>query len=463
MKRSPWEPGHRASDRHRVAVEAARLLYHREVKEYFQAKRMAARHQGTRHLPSNREIQQQLQLIAQIQDPGGHHHRLQHMRELAARLMEDLQEFHPRLIGSVLKGTIRKDSDIDINVYSDEVESVCQVLGERGYPYQVNEHRVFKQGEVRHYTHLRVTGLEGYEAEVTVYELSERHHRPRCSITLQPMARATLAELKALLQSPPPSPHYEVDDLLLAVTELESCRGVLQNHYHHLDVYHHTLAVVRGLQEMVEGGFQRLGAWAEALQSHIADPTLLYLAGICHDLGKPETQATARDGRITFHGHEHHSARLAGAIAPRLGLPAEPLVRLVECHMEAVKIPGEEAPPSRIHGLFARTGNHLPELALLSLADVEAARGPAQLPHRLEEHFAFVQFLLEQFFSNGFLRSPTVPVCEEDLAEELAVRQPKMQKKLLSWLTDRFVDGDFESREEGLCLASEWLAFPQSG
>jgi len=463
MNRSPWEPGHKASLRHRVAVEAARLLYTREVKEYFQAKRIAARRQGTQHLPGNREIQQQLLLLAQHQDPVGHHQRLQHMRQVALSLMEHLAEFHPRLIGSVLKGSIRKGSDIDVNVYSDDVQSVCACLDAHGYVYELQHIHTRKQGESRLYTHLRLTGLQGYEAEITVYAWEERHHRPRCSITLQPMARASLAELKALvMREVPVLPDYSLEQLLEAVPELLGCRGVLQNHYHHLDVYEHTRAVLRGLQEMVESGYQRFESWAEPLRDHIKEPALLYLAGICHDLGKLETQAYARDGRITFYGHEDVSARKAGPVAVRLNLPVEPLVALVQWHMEAIRIPVEDNLPSRVHELFARLGPHLPQLALLSLADVEAARGPAQPPERLEEQFHFVMFLLEQYFGNGFLRSPTVPVSESDLEEELAVTQPRMQRKLMNWLTAQFVDGHFESREEGLCLASDWLAFPPS-
>lgn len=457
MQRSTsWEPSSRASLRHRVAVEAARLLYHREYKEYYQAKRAAARRQGTIHLPSNREIHEQMLLIAQNFDAAGHRQKLRAMREAALALMEVLGEFHPKLIGSVLKGVIRQGSDIDINCYGDDLELVCQALEAAGLTYEV-EHVQVRKGT---FTHIHLEQVGGFEAEITLYPLDQVHVRQRCGISGGPIARASRAELRLLLSEVPSLPSYSAEQLLERVTELESCRGVVQNHYHHLDVYFHTLAVVRGLKDMVEAGFARFEPWSQALRQHISDPTMLYLAAVCHDLGKPATQAFARDGRITFHGHEHESARLCGPIAERLGLPAEPLVALVELHMEAVHIPTQDCLPSRIHPLFKRLGDNLPLLALLSLADVEAARGPAQHAQRLDEHFEFVMFLLEQYFSNGFIRSPTVPVSITDLIEELAVRNPKQQAKLLEWLTGQFVDGHFESREEGLCLASEWLAFP---
>ena len=56
--------------RRQIALLAARLMYDREEKEYFTAKRKAARQLGVeykyrpRDLPSNREIRDQIQSLA---------------------------------------------------------------------------------------------------------------------------------------------------------------------------------------------------------------------------------------------------------------------------------------------------------------------------------------------------------------------------------------------------------------
>ncbi len=150
-------------------------------------------------------------------------------------------------------------------------------------------------------------------------------------------------------------------------------------------------------------------------------------------------------------------------IGPRIGLgpdAAEELARIVECHLEAVRIPSEDGSPSRIHRMCARVGVRLPELALLSMADVEAARGPAQSAARVEEHEQFVRFLLEQFFESGFLVNPILPVTADDLTEQFGVIDRRDLTRLRDALMDAFVDGEFESREEGLALAAEILATP---
>lgn len=449
------------SIRHRVAVEAARILYHREVKEYFHAKREAARRQGTIHLPSNREVHEQLLLIARQVEGDEHLQRLSAMRSLALQLMELLHEYHPRLIGSTLTGHIRRGSDVDLNLFSQDVEPVLDTLREAGYEPEVEVVRSRKGGESNEYTHVRLPSLD---VEMTVYPPEELHTVPRCGITGGPMRRASLAELRALLK-PTLTPPVDLDGLALTVTELGPCRGCLQNHFHHLDVFEHTRAVVEGLERLLS--WERFPEHREHLARHFSTPesvSLLLLAGVCHDLGKPATQSYTADGRIRFLGHEVKGADIARRVGERLKVATPDLVKLVALHMEPVMIPGTDALPSRIHKMFAGAGDRLPELALLSLADVEAARGLAQTEERLAEHKRFVDFMLEQYFGGGELVHPELPLSEEELEDTFGALPPKQQARLLGWLRAAWLDGHFESAEEGLSLAAEFLEgnFPDS-
>ncbi|MBX3167612.1 MAG: HD domain-containing protein [Candidatus Eremiobacteraeota bacterium] len=455
---SHWEPAHRASVRHRVAVEAARLLYHREYREYFQAKRVAAKRQGTLHLPSNREIHEQLLHIARRLEGEEHAARLESMRRCALEVMERVPDMQPRLIGSVWTGHIRQGSDIDINLYCDEVEQVVEALAE--WAPEV----VVVRAKEAEFIHVQLADVGGYACEVTVYDWEHRFEQPRCGITGGPMRRGTLAELRGLLsQRERPAGQDWRTLAQWSLPALEACRGVLQNGFHHLDVYDHTLAAVAGIEAMATDGFTRFPLWQEQLRTCV-DVPLLRLAAFCHDLGKPATQSFTRDGRIRFLGHEEVSAQRAAEIAYQLGLGGQErkeLVALVAQHMEPVLIPHDHGLPSRIHALFVKQGRRLPELALLSLADVEAARGPAQTLLRLEEQKEFVDFLLQQYFEQGFLANPCLPVSREELLEQFGVLDERTLRRILDALLADFVDGEFESQEEGLSLASEYLADPR--
>lgn len=99
----------------------------------------------------------------------------------------------------------------------------------------------------------------------------------------------------------------------------------------------------------------------------------------------------------------------------------------------------------------------MPELLLLSWADVNSARGPAQTPYRFEEQLTFVEEMMEEYFDHGFLRSPAVPVSSTDLEQEFGVTDAKLRAKLLEQLTEDYLDGEFQGREDGLSWASDLL------
>ena len=118
------------STREQVAREAARLLYNRTVKEYKDAKEMAASSLGTRALPSNFEVAEELDKITEEREGSDRLSGLMEMRQIALRVMIALKDNDPTLIGSVWRGTPRMGSDIDIVVYSENWREVEKKLGE---------------------------------------------------------------------------------------------------------------------------------------------------------------------------------------------------------------------------------------------------------------------------------------------------------------------------------------------
>lgn len=189
--------------RRQIAWEAARLMYSREVSEYFTAKQKAARrlYKGwvkPADLPSNAEIREQVQLLTRLSEgAGGAAARLCEMRLRAAWWLRKLTPFHPKLIGSVLKGSVREGSDIDIHVFAANVHSITILLDDLGVGYELQRKRIQKDGEQRIFTHLHVR--DTFPVELTVYAPAMLGFRFRCSITGKPIARAGLNELERLI------------------------------------------------------------------------------------------------------------------------------------------------------------------------------------------------------------------------------------------------------------------------
>src|SRR3982751_4092763 len=151
--------------RRQIALLAARLMYDRDEKEYFTAKRKAARQLGVDYkyrpgdLPSNAEIRDQVQALAQFYEGTK---RDQHLRE-----MRLLSAFRPRLIGSVLTGHVRKGSDIALHVFSNSLSAVTTVLEDERLPYTVQHKRIIKHNEERVFTHIHVEDRHAFE--LTLY------------------------------------------------------------------------------------------------------------------------------------------------------------------------------------------------------------------------------------------------------------------------------------------------------
>src|SRR3954470_8098073 len=172
--------------RRQIALLAARLMYEREEKEYFTAKRKAARQLGLDYkyrpgdLPSNAEIRDQIQSLAQFYEGARRNEHLREMRLAALRLMRRLSAFRPRLIGSVLTGHVRKGSDIDLHVFSNSESAVTSVLDDERLPYTVQHKRVIKPNEERVFTHIHVEDRHSFE--LTLYPEDKAHYVFKSSI-----------------------------------------------------------------------------------------------------------------------------------------------------------------------------------------------------------------------------------------------------------------------------------------
>lgn len=123
-----------------LAAAAARLIAE-EGCDYGQAKRRAlhdllGQHGATRAvLPDNAEIEHELRRHLQLFAADTHPALLAALRRTAARLMEQLAEFNPHLVGAVLNGTATAHSDIELNLYTDSAKDVEVVLMNAGIDF----------------------------------------------------------------------------------------------------------------------------------------------------------------------------------------------------------------------------------------------------------------------------------------------------------------------------------------
>ncbi|MCS7364076.1 MAG: nucleotidyltransferase domain-containing protein [archaeon GB-1867-035] len=189
-----------------VAKEAARLLYYRLATEYKFAKLRAARELGVNVLPSNREVAEQLDLLADLLEGESRVKRLVEMRRAALRIMRVLSDFSPRLIGSVWRGTVRVGSDIDIIVYADSPSIIVEKLKSNGFSISFVERKVkvySDTGVKKIYTHIHISLPQGFKAEIVVREPEDIHIEETCDIYGDVIKGLTISELEEILVRDP--------------------------------------------------------------------------------------------------------------------------------------------------------------------------------------------------------------------------------------------------------------------
>jgi len=169
-------------------------------KEYRQAKLKAAANLGVHVLPSNLEVALELDRVAQETEGSARTQRLIQMRSDALTLMKALAVYCPVLIGSVWRGTIRRGSDIDIEVFHDTPEEVVTTLGAAGLKIQKTEQMTTTEhGKTGTSLHIHGESTQKNHVEIVVRAREEKGKRRKCDTYGDEIKGLTIQQLEKLL------------------------------------------------------------------------------------------------------------------------------------------------------------------------------------------------------------------------------------------------------------------------
>ncbi|MEM3616382.1 MAG: nucleotidyltransferase domain-containing protein [Candidatus Bathyarchaeia archaeon] len=189
--------------RKNVAREAATLLYFGLEKEYKQAKLRAAKTLGVHFLPTNIEVAIELDRIAEGSEGAARTERLAKMRKEALNLMKLLEKFSPVLVGSVWRGTISRESDIDIIAYHNEPYEILRLLEKKFKALEYGWTAVTKRGKPKKTFRVLIELPSGEKAEITVRGVEDFGVKEICEIYGDTISGLTIQELKKVLAENP--------------------------------------------------------------------------------------------------------------------------------------------------------------------------------------------------------------------------------------------------------------------
>ena len=189
-----------------------------------------------------------------------------------------------------------------------------------------------------------------------------------------------------------------LDDLGLlsaALPEQDESRGVTQPKEHHWDVFRHAVETPGQVEVLLEseprpaglvaGRTPRFEGMHEYFAEHAADghtrATMLKLAGLLHDIGKPAMKTVEPSGRIRFIGHHTEGAEIARTALTRLRLSrrgVDMVSGMVRHHLRPGQMAqGDDLPSARaVYRYYRDVGDVAVDTVYLNLADYAAARGP---------------------------------------------------------------------------------------
>jgi putative nucleotidyltransferase with HDIG domain len=249
--------------------------------------------------------------------------------------------------------------------------------------------------------------------------------------------------------------------LLAAVLpELTELHGVEQSHFHHLDVYDHSIEVLARQVEL-EGRLEefepRLRATLEEpLADELSRLEAIRFGALLHDIGKPATRGVRPDGRITFIGHDSVGQEMVHDLCRRLRT-SDRFARFVgglTRHHLVLGFLVHQRPLSReaVYGYLDYTEPVEVEVTLLSCADRLATRG-RKAEAAIEKHLELARKLMTEALDWRASGGPKPPVRGDELAKELGIEPGPELGRLLSDLRRAAFTGEANDRDQAIELA----------
>ena len=383
--------------------------------------------------------------------------------------------------GSIIEDLARRDFTIDamavdLEHYGDQVQVIdpfggCHDLNQR--LIRAVDDTVFQHDPARLLRAPRLAAELDFAIEANTESLIKRDAHLIKRVT----GERVRDELCALLAAPQASNslrHLDQMGLLSPlIPEITAAKGVEQPKEHFWDVFEHSIETVASLERLFKAisvNDDVLGAMpcSTTLVSHFSQETsggrcrltILKIAALLHDIGKPAAKTIAADDRMRFLDHAKHGASMAKHIMERLRFSSRE-VKMVEntilYHMRPGQL-GDSAMPSHraIYRYFRDTGEVGFDTLFLSLADHLATRGPLLNPTHWHNHIKLIEYVILKHAEEQNVIKPPKLIDGHDLINLGMTPGPKVGA-VLEAVREAQAAGEIEAREQALDLAKKLL------
>ncbi len=244
--------------------------------------------------------------------------------------------------------------------------------------------------------------------------------------------------------------------------ECDAMHGCVQNGYHHLDVWEHSLLVLETVEQIIADPAPWLGKAAdrflELLQQENNMATLK-LAALLHDVGKPKARFWNQETeRYAFHRHQQIGAEMIVRIANRLKMrrfDANQLQLLVSEHMRPFELSTEGVKHSTLMRWIRRMRSDLLLCLCLAHADNQATRGPEASEKKREALRRWIRNLAESFVDELEEKCGREPMVRGQDLLDMGIPTGPDIGQVLRRIEEARDDNLVTTREQALRMASD--------
>jgi len=252
--------------------------------------------------------------------------------------------------------------------------------------------------------------------------------------------------------------------------ELDACKGVDQPKEHNWDVFDHSIETVAAVDKLFsdirtgQNGLSEI-PWTDELTNHFNEEissghsrmTILKIAALFHDLGKPSTKNIQEDGRMRFLNHSQEGAQMTKSLMTKLrfsGKEIKTAERIIELHMRPTQLSNNwEMPTHRaIYRYYRDTEDDAFDILLLSLADHLAARGPLLDKEHWSYHIQLIKYVMLKHSQEQDVVKPPKLIDGNDLIEMGMEPGPEMGT-ILETVREAQAAGEIGTKDDAINLA----------
>ena len=283
--------------------------------------------------------------------------------------------------------------------------------------------------------------------------------------TIDASGERIFAELRRVVAAPRApeglSLAEDVGVLGAVLPELEALQGVEQSHFHHLDVYNHTIEVLNAYAEIdahladyfPDDAAELRGVLDERLGDEMTRSQALRWAALLHDIGKADTRAITDSGRVTFIGHDKLGADIVRKICIRLRTSErlrEFLAAITRYHLVLGFLVHERPLSQRAVYRYLKLCSPVEvEVTLLTCADRIATRGK-NAEAAIEAHLDLARELMAAALRWRREGPPRAPLRGDELADELGIEPGPDLGRLLAEIEEASYAGEVTSADQAV-------------